>query len=387
MIRNIKVMLVPNNKQKTKMFQYAGAARFAYNWAVAREKENFSKNGTFLSDNDLRKEFTIMKHTDEYVWLNDVSNNVTKQAIKDAVDAYKKFFKGLSRAPRFKSRKRSTPSFYQDTAKIKFTDTHVKLEGFASSKKPNKQKLNWVRLAEHGRIPTDCKYTNPRITFDGLNWWISVGIETQGCTSRLAGDGIGIDLGIKDLAICSDGNTYKNINKSRKVKKLEKQKRRLQRSVSRKYVLNKKGGSYCKTRNIVKNEMRLLKVTHRLTNIRKDYISQTTTEIVNRKPRFIVIEDLNVSGMMKNRHLSKAVQNQGFYEFRRQLTYKCEDMGISLVVADRFFPSSKLCSCCGKIKTDLKLSDRLYRCECGNVIDRDFQASVNLKAYGEQSVS
>lgn len=318
---------------------------------------------------------------------NDVSNNVTKQAIKDAVDAYKKFFKGLSRAPRFKSRKRSTPSFYQDTAKIKFTDTHVKLEGFASSKKPNKQKLNWVRLAEHGRIPTDCKYTNPRITFDGLNWWISVGIETQGCTSGLAGDGIGIDLGIKDLAICSDGNTYKNINKSRKVKKLEKLKRRLQRSVSRKYVLNKKGGSYCKTRNIVKNEMRLLKVTHRLTNIRKDYISQTTTKIVNRKPRFIVIEDLNVSGMMKNRHLSKAVQNQGFYEFCRQLTYKCEDMGISLVIADRFFPSSKLCSCCGKIKTDLKLSDRIYRCECGNVIDRDFQASVNLKAYGEQSVS
>lgn len=387
MIRNIKVMLVPNNKQKTKMFRYAGAARFAYNWAVAREKENFSKNGKFLSDNDLRKEFTILKHTDEYAWLNDVSNNVTKQAIKDAVDAYKKFFKGLSRAPRFKSRKRSTPSFYQDTAKIKFTDTHVKLEGFASSRKPNKQKLNWVRLAEHGRIPTDCKYTNPRITFDELNWWISVGIETQDCTSRLTGDGIGIDLGIKDLAICSDGNTYKNINKSRKVKKLEKQKRRLQRSVSRKYVLNKKGGSYCKTRNIVKNEMRLLKVTRRLTNIRKDYISQTTAEIVNRKPRFIVIEDLNVSGMMKNRHLSKAVQNQGFYEFRRQLAYKCEDMGINLVVADRFFPSSKMCSCCGKIKRDLKLSDRIYRCECGNVIDRDFQASVNLKAYGEQSVS
>lgn len=387
MIRNIKVMLVPNNKQKTKMFRYAGAARFAYNWAVAREKENFSKNGKFLSDNDLRKEFTIMKHTDAYAWLNDVSNNVTKQAIKDAVDAYKKFFKGLSRTPRFKSRKRSMPSFYQDTAKIKFTDTHVKLEGFASSRKPNKQKLNWVRLAEHGRIPTDCKYTNPRITFDGLNWWISVGIETQECTSRPAGDGIGIDLGIKDLAICSDGNTYKNINKSGKVKKLEKQKRRLQRSVSRKYVLNKKGGSYCKTRNIVKNEMRLLKVTRRLTNIRKDYISQTTAEIVNRKPRFIVIEDLNVSGMMKNRHLSKAVQNQGFYEFRRQLTYKCEDMGINLVVADRFFPSSRLCSCCGKIKKDLKLSDRIYRCECGNVIDRDFQASVNLKAYGEQSVS
>ena len=228
---------------------------------------------------------------------------------------------------------------------------------------------------------------NPRISFDGLNWWISVCVEFPDFKETLNDDGIGIDLGIKDLAVCSDGNTYKNINKSQTVKKLGKRKRRLQRSVSRKYEQNKEKGKYCKTNNIVKNEKLLLKVNHRLANIRKNYLNQTTSEIVNRKPRFICIEDLNVSGMMKNRHLSKAVQNQGFFEFRKQLECKCADNGIQLIVADRFYPSSKLCSCCGNIKKDLKLSDRVYRCGCGNVIDRDFQASLNLKAYGKKFAS
>ena len=387
MIKSLKVMLVPNNVQRSKMFCYAGAARFAYNWALAREKEQYAKDGKFLSDCDLRREFTVLKHTDEYVWLNSISNNVTKQAIKDAVTAYKNYFKGREKAPRFKSKRKSKPRFYQDNLKIKFTDTHVKFEGFADSKKPNKQKLNWVRLAEHGRIPTDAKYTNPRVSFDGLNWWISVAVENEDCKVKTNTDGVGIDLGIKDLAICSDENTYKNINKSKTVKKLEKRRRRIQRSISRKYQKNKKKGEYCKTHNIVKQEKELLKVTRRLTNIRNDYLHQTTSEIVNRKPKFICIEDLNVSGMMKNKHLAKAVQHQNFFEFRRKLTYKCEDNGIQLIVADRFYPSSKLCSCCGNIKKDLKLSDRVYRCECGNVIDRDFQASLNLKAYGEQFAS
>ena len=387
MVKAIKVMLIPNNVQKTKLFQYAGASRFAYNWALAREKENYEKGGRFIPDTELRKEFTRLRNSDEYAWLLNVSNNVTKQAIKDACSAYKNFFKGLQRYPRFKAKKKSMPKFYQDNIKIQFRDTHVKFEGFSFSRKANKQKLNWVKLAEHGRIPTDAKYRNPRVSFDGLNWWISVCVEFPDCRDRSNHDGIGIDLGIKDLAICSDGNTYKNINKSQTVKKLQKCKRRLQRSVSRKYEHNKKGGSYCKTNNIVKKEKLLLKVNHRLANIRKDYLNQTTSEIVNRKPRFICIEDLNVSGMIKNRHLSKAVQNQGFFEFRKQLEYKCNDRGIQLIVADRSYPSSKRCSCCGKIKKDLRLSDRTYKCECGNVIDRDFQASLNLKAYGEQFAS
>ena len=377
-------MLLPNNKQKTKLFQYADAARFAYNWALGREQENYKNGGKFISDIDLRKEFTQLKKTDKYVWLNNISNNVTKQAIKDACEAYKKFFKGLSKYPKFKSKKHSIPSFYQDNVKIQFTDTHVKIEGFAISKKKNKQKLNWIRLAEHGHIPTDVKYYNPRIKYDGLNWWITVGIEYEESVFLQSNEGIGIDLGIKDLAICSDGNTYQNINKTQKNKKLEKKERRLQRSISRKYENNKKGGKYyCKTSNIIKSEKELLKLNHRLTNIRQNYLHQITSEIVKRKPSFICIEDLNVSGMMKNRHLSKAVQQQKFYEFRRQIEYKSSWNNIPVIIADRFFPSSKLCSCCGSIKKDLKLSDRIYKCECGNIIDRDYQAALNLKGYGE----
>ena len=383
MIKTIQVMLIPNNKQKTKLFQYANTARFAYNWSLSREQENYKSGGKFILDGDLRKEFTQLKKTEEYSWLNKISNDVMKQSIKDACNAYKRFFKGYSKFPKFKSRKHSTPSFYQDNVKIKFTDTHVKVEGFATSRKKNKQKLNWIRLAEHNRVPTNCKYSNPRIKYDGLNWWITVGIECEDSLNIPFNKGIGIDLGIKDLVICSDGNTYKNINKTQKVKKLEKQKRRLQRSVSRSYEKNKKGGSYCKTKNVIKKEELLLKLNHRLTHIRQNYLHQVTSEIIKREPSFIYIEDLNVSGMMKNRHLSKAVQQQCFYEFRRQIEYKSDWNNISIIIADRFFPSSKLCSCCGVIKKDLKLSDRIYKCECGNVIDRDFQAALNLKQYGE----
>ena len=380
-------MLLPNNKQNTKLFQYANTARFAYNWALGREQENYKNGGKFISDGDLRKEFTQLKKTDEYAWLNNISNNVTKQAIKDACEAYRDFFKGYTKFPRFKSKKHSVPKFYQDNVKIQFTDTHVKVEGFATSKKKNKQKLNWIRLAEHGRIPTEnVKYMNPRIKYDGVNWYITVGIEYENSDILPSNEGIGIDLGVKDLAICSNGNTYKNINKTQRVKKLEKRKRRLQRSISRKYEKNKKGGSYCKTSNIIKSEKELLKLNHRLTNIRQNYLNQITAEIVKTKPSFICIEDLNIKGMMKNKHLSQAVQQQGFGEFRRQIEYKSSWNNIPVIIADRFFPSSKLCICCGAIKKDLKLSDRIYKCECGNVIDRDYQAALNLKRYGEMAL-
>ena len=383
MIKSIKVRLNPNNKQLTKLFQYAGYARFAYNWAIAREQENYKHGNKFLSDSELRREFTQLKKQSEYKWLNEVSSNLTKQAIKDACNAYKRFFKGQCKHPKFKSKKCSTPSFYQDNVKIQFTNTHVKVEGFSMSKKRNKQKLNWIKLCEKGRIPTDCRYVNPRFTYDGLYWYVSVGIEVDEDNILPSNEGIGIDLGIKDLAICSDKNVYQNINKTQKVKKLEKRKRRLQRSISRRYESNKKGNRYCRTNNIIKREKELLKLTKRLTNIRQNHIHQTTSEIVKRKPSFICIEDLNVSGMMKNRYLSKVIQQQGFYEFRRQIEYKAKWNNITVIIADRFFPSSKLCSCCGNIKKDLKLSDRIYKCECGNVIDRDFQASLNLKIYGE----
>ena len=224
----------------------------------------------------------------------------------------------------------------------------------------------------------------PTPSFDGLNWWISVGVEYEDITTLPSNNGIGIDLGIKDLAICSDGSTYKNINKTSKVKKLKKKQRRLQRKISRKYLKNKKGECYCKTSNIIKSEKELLKVNKRLTNIRHNYIHQTTSEIINRKPMFIVLEDLNVKGMMKNKHLSRAIQEQCLYEFNRQIQYKSSWNNIKFIEADRYFPSSKLCSNCGCINKNLKLSDRIYICpDCGNEIDRDYQASLNLKQYGE----
>ena len=377
-------MLVPNNKQKTKLFQCFGVSRFAYNWTLAKQQENYNKGGKFISDNDLRKEFTKLKKTKEYEWLNQYSNNIPKQAIKDACDSYKKFFKGYSKFPKFKSKKKSKPSFYVDNIKIKFTDTHVKLEKLSNSNKKNKAKLNWIRLAEKSKIPTNSKYINPRVTFDGVNFWISVSIEYEDNLELPTNEGIGIDLGIKDLAICSNGLIYKNINKTSKVKKIEKKKRRLQRKISKKYELNKEGRSYKKTSNIKKLEKELLKVNHRLTNIRHNYLHKVTNEIINRKPIFIVLENLNVKGMMKNKHLSKAVQQQCFYEFYRQIQYKSLWNNIKFIEADRFYPSSKTCSKCGNIKKELKLSDRKYICErCNNIIDRDYNASLNLKRYGE----
>ena len=380
-------MLIPNNKQKTKLFQCFGVSRFAYNWTLSKQQENYKNGGKFISDNDLRKEFTQLKKTKEYEWLNRYSNNISKQAIKDACDSYKKFFKGYSKFPKFKSKKKSRSSFYVDNIKIQFTDAHVKLEKISNSTKKNKVKLNWIRLAEKGRIPTDCKYSNPRVTFDGINFWISVGIEVEESTEMPTNNGIGIDLGIKDLAICSDGNIYKNINKTKEVKRLKKKKRRLQRKVSRKYLINKKGVCYYKTSNIIKLENQLLKLNHRLTNIRHNFLHETTSEIISRKPMFIALEDLNVKGMMKNKHLAKAIQEQSFYEFKRIISYKANWNNIKIIEVPRFYPSSKTCSECGFIKKDLKLSDREWVCtECGVIHDRDYNASVNLMKYGQSIV-
>lgn len=381
------MMLCPNNVQSTKMFQTASAARFAYNWAIAYEDENYKSGGKFIKDSELRKIFTSIKSADEYSWLYLYSNNATKQAIKDACEAYKRFFLKQARHPRFKSKRRSKPSFYVDTSQIKFTDTHVKIEGIAKSRKKNHQKANWIRLAERGRVPTNAKYYNPRIKFDGLHWWITVGVDFEESNETPKGYGIGIDLGIKDLAICSDGLTYKNINKSKKVKGLQRKKRRLQRKVSRKYLINKRGERYCKTCNITKSEHDVLRVSRKLTNIRHNHLHQVISEIMNRKPKFIVLEDLNVHGMMKNRHLSKAVQNQCFYEFRRIMEYKCQWSNVQLIIADRFFPSSKTCSCCGETKRNLTLRDRIFVCDsCGFTIDRDLQAAINLQRYGESII-
>ena len=425
MIKSIRVQLLPNNKQKTKLFQFAGAARYAYNWALNKQMDHFCEGHKIQTDSALRKEFTVLRHAEENKWLQDVSNNVTKQAIKDLCIAYKNFFRkqkqpgyikytskkiahynrigksltvyDMNGHPKFRSKKNGDFRFYQDNVKIQFTETHVKLESLAGSRRKNRQRLNWIRLAERNRIPVLAKYTNPRIAFDGERWWLSVGIQTARKLKPLRGlsfayrkrryirsEGIGIDLGIKDLAVLSDATKVRNINKTRAIRRLKKKRRRLQRQVSRKYQMNKKGDRYCKTSNLIKSEKQLLRINHRLANIRQNHVHQSTTAIIKRKPSFVCLEDLNIRGMMKNRYLSEKIQEQNLYEFRRQIEYKAHWAKISVIIADRWYPSSKTCVICGHVKKDLNLSERMYVCPvCGNVIDRDFQAALNLKRYGD----
>jgi putative transposase len=390
-----KIRIFPNETQERKLWQSAGTARFIFNWTLARQEENNEQGKPFLSNNELRKEITKLKKTNEFQWLKEVSNNVAKQAVKDACDAYRKWFdsmSGKSKAkqdkPNFKSRHKSKPSFYNDTDKLKVKENQVLIE-----------KVGWVNMKE--QLPIDVKYMNPRVSFDGKYWYISVGVEIDAFEVLLTEESKGIDLGVKDLAICSDGKVYKNINKSRKIRKLEKRLHRLECSKARKYEANvkqkvyyqtgsKKGElksityhrslSECGNYQKVKQEIKLI---HRRINcIRQNHIHQATAAIVKTKPSRIVMETLNVKGMLKNKHLSKAIAQQKLYEFKRQIGYKSKLYKIEFVQVPMNYPSSKKCSGCGNMKQDLKLSDRTYKCNCcGLEIDRDFNASLNLANY------
>ncbi|KQL36493.1 transposase [Bacillus sp. FJAT-25509] len=362
-----KVRLRPTKEQEIQLWKSVGTARWAYNWALSKQEESYKNGGKFISEGLLRKELTVLKQTDELSWLFEVSNNITKQAIKDLCRAYKKFFKGLADKPRFKSRKKSKPSFYNDNVKLLVKGNKVLIE-----------KVGWVVASE---IIQDVKFYNPRISHDGKYWYLSVGIEELKPTVELTDVSLGIDVGIKELAVCSDGTRKKNINKTSTVRRSEKRLRRLQGQVSRKYEMNKEGNRFVKTSNIIKIEKKIQHIYRRLSIIRLNHLHQSTCEIVKTKPCRIVIESLNIKGMMKNKHLSKAIAKQCLFEFKRQIQYKCEKYNIALVEANKWYPSSKTCSSCGKLKKDLKLSDRLYKCECGYEIDRDLNAAINLSRY------
>lgn len=374
MILGKRVRLKPTKSQEQQLWKSAGTARWTYNWTLNKQEENYKQGGKFISNNDLRKEITQLKQTDDFKWLSDVSNNIAKQAVKDACDAYQKFFKGQSKFPKFKSRRKSKASFYNDTSKLKVKKNLVLIE-----------KVGWVKTSE--QLPMNVKYTNPRVSFDKKYWYLSVGVEQEIEQQDLTGEIIGIDLGLKELAVCSNGQVFKNINKTKKIKKTEKRLHRLQRKSSRKYEMNKRGeNQFVKTCNIIKIEKKLQRLHRRLTNIRTNHIHQATIAIVKTKPCKVVMEDLNVSSMMKNRHFSKAIANQKLYEFIRQMNYKCVKYGIEFIQVDYFCPSSKTCSCCGQIKKELKLSDRVYKCKCGLEIDRDLNASINLANFGKLAV-
>lgn len=376
MILSMKIKLNPTKEQELLMWKSAGVARFTYNWGLSYLEELYKKENKSISINDLRKIFTQLRNSNDYSWLKEVSSEIPQQALKDLGDAYKMFFKKIGEKPNYKSKRKSTPSFYHLSNKLKVNADYVKLE-----------KIGLVRMSDDGRLPKGdykkdkIKIFNPRVKHDGKSWYLTIGIDVEDEKSELTNVSLGIDVGIKDLAVCSDGKVYKNINKTQAVKKLEKRLKRLQRRVSRKYEMNKQGNKFIKTNNIIKLEKQIKFIHLRLTNIRNNHIHQTTSEIVKTKPYRIVLEDLNITGMMKNKHLSKAIAQQKLYEFRRCIEYKSKRYGIDFVFADRWYPSSKTCSCCGNIKSDLKLSDRIFNCTCGLTIDRDYNASINLAKY------
>ena len=376
LLKSFKTEINPTEEQKVKIRKTIGTCRFIYNFYLAHNKELYESGKKFMSSSQFRvwlnNEF-LLSHP-EYSWIKEAYSKSVTQAVNAGQTAFTRFFNHKSAFPKFKKKGRSDVKMYfvKNNPKDCLCERHrIKIPS-----------LGWVRIKEKGYIPTTIDgyvIKSGHVSIKADRYYVSVLIEIPDRrTANNSSKGIGIDLGLKDFAIVSNGKTYKNINKSAKLKKLEKKLIREQRRLSRKYENLKKGESTQK-RNIQKQRLKIQKLHHRIDNIRTDYINKTIAEIVKTKPSYITIEDLNVSGMMKNRHLSKAVASQKFYEFRSKLLAKCKENEIELRIVDRWFPSSKTCYCCKSIKKDLKLSDRLFRCDCGYIEDRDFNAALNLR--------
>ena len=377
--RAYKIEIHPTDEQKSKIHQAIGVSRFVYNFYIAHNKEVYEKEGKFVSGMDFSKWLNneYIPNNEEMKWIKEVSSKARKQSIMNADRAFKDFFKGKKGFPKFKKKKnQDVKAYFPKNNKTDWTLERHRV------KIPT---LGWVRLKEFGYIPTNSVVKSGTASQKANRYYVSILVEEKEVKrSKPINEGIGIDLGIKDFAICSNGAKFKNVNKTSTVKKLEKKLKREQRKLSRKYeslkIRNKKIEEGRATqRNIQKQVVKVQKLHQRLVNIRTDDINKTIFLIIKQEPSYITIEDLNIKGIMKNRHLSKAIANQKFYEFRAKLTTKCKQNKIELRVVDRFYPSSKKCSCCGKIKTDLKLKDRIYKCSCGLSMDRDLNASINLK--------
>ena len=376
LLKSFKTEINPTEEQKVKIRKTIGTCRFIYNFYLAHNKELYDKGEKFMSSNKFRvwlnNEY-LLNHP-EYSWIKEAYSKAVTQAVNNGQTAFTRFFNHESNFPNFKKKGRSDVKMYfvKNNPKDCCCERHrIKIPS-----------LGWVRIKEKGYIPTTKDgyvIKSGYVSIKADRYYVSVLVEIpDNKMANNSNEGIGIDLGLKDLAIISNGKTYKNINKSVKLKKLEKQLIRGQRSLSRKYENSKKGESTQRA-NIQKQKIKVQKLYQKIDNIRTDYINKTIAEIVKTKPSFITIEDLNVKGMMKNRHLSKAVASQKFYEFRIKLQAKCNENGIELRVVDRWYPSSKTCHCCKNIKKDLRLSDRIFKCDCGYIEDRDFNAALNLR--------
>ena len=371
-MKTFKTKLKLNNKQRTRFFKNASVSRFVYNLTLEMQEINYKNGGKFLSDCDIRKIITVRKK-DDLAWLYEYDCEIVKQAVKDACKAYKKFFNKQAKKPKFKSAKLTKPSFYTDGWKLKVENGYIKIP-FCTK----------IKLYEKDYIPEGLSYQNPRITFDGIDWWISVGLPIEVEQYDLTDEVVGVDLGLKELATCSNGMVFHNVAKSKEYQKINKSLKQKQRQVSRKYEMNKQGDKFIKTSNIKELERKIQKKCIRLQDIKKDYFHKYSTALVRTKPKAIVLEDLNVAGMRKNKHLAHSLQESSISTFKQMLINKAESHGIEVVLADRFYPSSQICSHCGSHKNDLKLSDRFYKCPvCGLEIDRDLNASINLKHYPE----
>lgn len=375
MLKSFKTEINPTVEQKTKIIKTIGVCRYIYNFYIACNKALYDKGEKFMTG----KSFSVWLNNEyipnnpEKIWIKEVYSKAVKKSIEDGYTAFTRFFKHQSGFPNFKKKSKSDVKMY-------FVKNNPK-DCRCERHRLNIPTLGWVRIKEKGYIPTTkdgWTIKSGTVSIKAGRYYVSVLVEIPDIKIVNNGnDGIGIDLGLKDFAIVSNGKVYKNINKSARIKKLEKRLRREQRCLSRKYENLKKGESTQK--NIQKQKLKVQILHHKIDNIRTDYINKAIAEIVKAKPSYITIEDLNVSGIMKNRHLAKAVASQKFYEFRTKIKAKCSENGIELRVVDRWFPSSKICHRCGAIKKDLKLSDRIYRCDCGYVEDRDLNAALNLR--------
>lgn len=366
MKRAYLIEIKPTTEQVSKIRQTIGVCRYVYNLYISKNKEAYESEGKFLSGYDFSKWLNNI-HTKECdQWIKEVSSKAVKQAIMNGDKAFKRFFKGLSKFPRYKKKKKQDVKCY--FPKNNKTDWTVERHRV---KVPT---IGWIRLKEYGYISKNTTVKSGTVYQRAGRYYVSILCEVKEVqpNSTLNTVGLGIDLGIKDFAVRSDGKTHKNINKTVQVKKIEKRLKREQRSLSRKFENIRKRGEQPVTNkraNINKNILRVQQLHARLANIRLAYVN----DVVKTKPTFIAVEDLNVKGTMKNKHLSKAVAQQCFYAFKTWLSTKCREYGIELRQADRFYPSSKICSCCGQKKSDLKLSDRVYTCDY-----RDLNASINL---------
>ena len=381
MYKGYKIRIYPTKDQIQSLNKHIGHCRFIWNYMLDLQIKRFENKESRLKFSKMANLITGLKK--ELPWLCEVSIHSLQNICKDLDAAYDRLFKGISKRPKFKSKRKAKPSFPVSCDKhiFYFKDGLVKI--------PVVGKLKYKADYPNLDLEKVTAFRNVRISFVNGKWILSFAVEyeNQVLKENEKHGSLGIDLGVGRLVVVAYEGTkreYININKTSVVRNLNRKLTHVQKVLSRKYEAAKKDGKDPKEKSnqILKYEALLKRIYHRLACIRLNQRHQITRELVNLHPKRIVVEDLNVKGMMKNRHLAKAIGEMGFYDFINILSYKCEQLGIELIKADRFYPSSKTCSHCGCIHKGLKLSDRIFICpECGFVIDRDYNAAINLKNY------